>query len=298
MKKYLLTVAVAMLLNGCAGEYKQSITTQQGEPKIKYTASDVITKAAEEEWRVVNPQNILKIILPTGATYIELNPQLAPQHVKNIKKLAREGFYQGTSVYRFVEGFVAQGGDSTAKKIIKTANKSLLAEFYLTTKQPLTITALEGDGYAPITGFLNGFAVAQNALQTQTWQVHCSGIFAMARDNDINSASTEFFITIGQAPRYLDKNITVFGRVLEGIEHVNRLDRTARNDEVFNLITDIQVLKDINNSDKSVFKVMKTDSQAFKNLIAARKNRSEPWFIHTANYIDVCAVAIPTKRSE
>lgn len=154
MKKYLLTVAAAMLLNGCAGQYKQSITTQQGEPKIKYTASDVITKAAEDEWRVVNPQNILKITLPTGATYIELNPQLAPKHVKNIKKLAREGFYQGTSVYRLVEGFVAQGGASSAKKIIKTANKSLLAEFYLTTKQPLAITALEGDGYAPITGFL------------------------------------------------------------------------------------------------------------------------------------------------
>ena len=298
MKKYLLTVAAAMLLNGCAGQYKQSITTQQGEPKIKHTASDVITKAAEDEWRVVNSQNILKITLPTGATYIELNPQLAPQHVKNIKKLARESFYQGTSVYRFVEGFVAQGGASSAKKIIKTANKSLLAEFYLTTKQPLAITALEGDGYAPITGFLNGFAVAQNALQTQTWQVHCSGIFAMARNNDINSASTEFFITIGQAPRYLDKNTTVFGRVLEGIEHVNRLERTARNDKEFNPITDIQVLEDINNSDKSVFKVMKTNSQAFKNLIAARKNRSEPWFVHTANYIDVCAVAIPTKRSE
>ena len=283
-----LYLAVLMTaLTGCA---QHSQTTA-----IAVSASDVIKNAKAHEWQTVSTQNILKITLPTGSAYIKLNPELAPKHTEHIKELAREGFYKDTSVYRFVEGFVAQGGDSSGNKKIQTANKTVPAEFYLETTQPLKITELKGDGYAPVTGFLNGFAVAQNQTHTQTWQVHCNGVFAMARDNDINSASTEFFVTIGQGPRYLDKNITVFGRVLEGMEHFNRLQRTPTDGVAFNPITNVQVLADVKN-DKSVFKVMKTDSVSFKQLIDARKNRTEPWFVQSYNYVDVCAMPIPTKR--
>lgn len=283
-----LYLAVLMTaLNGCA---QHSQTTA-----IAVSASDVIKNAKAHEWQTVSTQNILKITLPTGSAYIKLNPELAPKHTAHIKELAREGFYKDTSVYRFVEGFVAQGGDSSGNKKIQTANKTVPAEFYLETTQPLKITELKGDGYAPVTGFLNGFAVAQNQTHTQTWQVHCNGVFAMARDNDINSASTEFFVTIGQGPRYLDKNITVFGRVLEGMEHFNRLQRKPTDGVAFNPITNVQVLADVKN-DKSVFKVMKTDSVSFKQLIDARKNRTEPWFVQSYNYVDVCAMPIPTKR--
>lgn len=283
-----LYLAVLMTaLTGCA---QHSQTTA-----IAVSASDVIKNAKAHVWQTVSTQNILKITLPTGSAYIKLNPELAPKHTAHIKELAREGFYKDTSVYRFVEGFVAQGGDSSGNKKIQTANKTVPAEFYLETTQPLKITELKGDGYAPVTGFLNGFAVAQNQTHTQTWQVHCNGVFAMARDNDINSASTEFFVTIGQGPRYLDKNITVFGRVLEGMEHFNRLQRTPTDGVAFNPITNVQVLADVKN-DKSVFKVMKTDSVSFKQLIDARKNRTEPWFVQSYNYVDVCAMPIPTKR--
>jgi len=283
-----LYLAVLMTaLTGCA---QHSQTTA-----ITVSASDVIKNAKAHEWQTVSTQNILKITLPTGSAYIKLNPELAPKHTAHIKELAREGFYKDTNVYRFVEGFVAQGGDSSGNKKIQTANKTVPAEFYLETTQPFKITELKGDGYAPVTGFLNGFAVAQNQTHTQTWQVHCNGVFAMARDNDINSASTEFFVTIGQGPRYLDKNITVFGRVLEGMEHFNRLQRTPTDGVAFNPITNVQVLADVKN-DKSVFKVMKTDSVSFKQLIDARKNRTEPWFVQSYNYVDVCAMPIPTKR--
>jgi len=283
-----LYLAVLMTaLTGCA---QHSQTTA-----IAVSASDVIKNAKAHEWQTVSTQNILEITLPTGSAYIKLNPELAPKHTAHIKELAREGFYKDTSVYRFVEGFVAQGGDSSGNKKIQTANKTVPAEFYLETTQPFKITELKGDGYAPVTGFLNGFAVAQNQTHTQTWQVHCNGVFAMARDNDINSASTEFFVTIGQGPRYLDKNITVFGRVLEGMEHFNRLQRTPTDGVAFNPITNVQVLADVKN-DKSVFKVMKTDSVSFKQLIDARKNRTEPWFVQSYNYVDVCAMPIPTKR--
>ncbi|MEL0648388.1 peptidylprolyl isomerase [Pseudoalteromonas agarivorans] len=289
MKALYLTACIAAL-SGCAQHAKptQDVT-------LAVSASDVLKNAKADEWQTVSTQNILKITLPTGSAYIELNPLLAPKHTAHIKQLAREGFYKNTSVYRFVEGFVAQGGDSSGNKKIQTANKTVPAEFYLETIQPLKITALKGDGYAPVTGFLNGFAVAQNQTHTQTWQVHCNGVFAMARGNDTDSASTEFFVTIGQSPRYLDKNITVFGRVLEGMEHFNRLQRIPTDGIAFNPITNVQVLADVKN-DKSAFKVMKTDSVSFTQLINARKNRTEPWFVQSYNYVDVCAMPIPTKR--
>ncbi|MEH6395553.1 peptidylprolyl isomerase [Pseudoalteromonas sp.] len=263
------------------------------------TAAQIINQATQQQWRLVDADNIIKITLPTGAAYIELNPLLAPKHTQNIKQLAREGFYKDLNVYRFVEGFVAQGGDESGKKPVKNGAKAIPAEFYLTTPNPVNITELDHhDGYAPITGFLNGFAVAQDDAQTQTWQVHCNGVFAMARDNDINSGGTEFYVTIGQGPRYLDRNITVFGRVLEGMEHFNRLSRASIKNTAFNPITDLQVLADISQQDNSQFKVMRTDSNAFLALIKARQNRSESWFVETPNYVDVCGMPIPTKRVE
>ncbi|TMP81261.1 peptidylprolyl isomerase, partial [Pseudoalteromonas ruthenica] len=127
-----------------------------------------------------------------------------------------EKFYDGLRIYRFVEGFVAQGGDQGEPKKLSKAKRAVDAEFFYTSKNRLPITSLKMiDGYAPVTGFLDGFAVAQSADGKNTWQTHCPGIFAMARGNEINSGGTEFYITLAPV-RYLDRNITVFGRVLHG----------------------------------------------------------------------------------
>ncbi|WP_209328632.1 peptidylprolyl isomerase [Pseudoalteromonas sp. PA2MD11] len=286
------------LLTLCLGAFLAApIDVDAKETSQKRSAGEIIMTASSSEWREVSAENVIKLTLPTGAAYIELNDKLAPIHANNMRQLAKEGFYQGLSVYRFVEGFVAQGGDASESKPVKNAKKGLPAEFYLRTKTPLEITELKGpDGYATKTGFLNGFAVAQNQSQTETWQVHCPGVFAMARDNDINSGGTEFYVTIGNSQRYLDRNITVFGRVLEGMEHFNLLQRTATEGQTFNPITDMQVLADIKDTDNSEFRVMKTDSNAFKALIEARKNRVEAWFVESPDHIDVCAMPIPTER--
>jgi cyclophilin family peptidyl-prolyl cis-trans isomerase len=257
---------------------------------------EIIASAPESAWRMVDNDNVIRLTLPTGHVYVELNPTLAPIHVDNTKKLAREGFYQGLNVYRYVEGFVAQGGDSEDKKTPKTAKKAIPAEFALETEKPVTITKVPFvDGYAKQTGFLNGFAVAQNEAGTKTWQVHCTGVYAMARGNEADSGGTDFYMTL-QPQRYLDLNITVFGRVLEGMEHVHKLDRVASEGKPFNPIQDMVVLADIAKEDKTRFKVMKTESESFVELIKARANRSGEWFLARPNHTDVCSVPVPTER--
>jgi peptidylprolyl isomerase len=264
----------------------------QGELRAPH---EIIASAPADAWRALDNEQVLKFELATGAVYIELNAQLAPKHVKHIKRLVREKFYDGLSIYRFVEGFVAQGGVQDAVDLSSDGKEALGAEFFYASKRRLPITSLKMvDGYAPVTGFLRGFAVAQSADGRNTWQTHCTGIFAMARGNEINSGDTEFYITLAPV-RYLDKNTTVFGRVLHGMEHVNRLMRVPIEGRDFNIITRARVLSDISIKDKTRFTVFNTEHREFDALIQSRKSRPEAWFIERPNYADVCSITIPTR---
>ncbi|WP_440053652.1 peptidylprolyl isomerase [Pseudoalteromonas sp. T1lg65] len=283
MKKTILCVTLAMLTNFVQAETMKS-------------PSEIIATATAQDWQQLDPENILQIDLPTGPVYIALNPQLAPGHVNNIKALAREGFYSDLSMYRFVENFVAQGGDMKDSKQPKQGKKAIPQEFFYTSKAELAITPINSvDGYASRTGFLNGFAVAQNQAGTKTWMTHCVGSFAMARSNDVNSGGTEFYITL-TPQRYLDKNTTVFGQLLAGMEHVQKLDRAPTEGQPYNTIHGVSVLAD--NKSKVSFKRLKTDTKLFEQLIAARKNRAGEWFVDRPNHTDVCSVPVPVEMTE
>jgi len=263
--------------------------------------AEIIKNAPTSDWRKLNPENTLYIELTEGTVVIELNPELAPGHVANIKQLAREGFYKDLNVYRFVEGFVAQGGDAKEARTPKVGKSAIKAEFFKATQTAQEITLVDAkDGYASRTGFLNGFAVAQNDNATQTWQTHCPGTFAMARGNSADSGGTEFYVALG-AIRYLDHNITSFGRVITGMEYIQRLERQPKDDsdlafKNYNVIKDVKVAADYLKERPLVIDIMKTESASFKTLIKARRNRPEDWFLATPDYTDICAVSVPMRQ--
>ncbi|ATC95229.1 peptidylprolyl isomerase [Pseudoalteromonas tunicata] len=266
----------------------------------RLSPSEIIANAPDSAWRVLDLDNTLLLDLATGTVIIELNPLLAPNHVNNIKKLAREGFYKNLNMYRFVEGFVAQGGDASEQKKVTSGQKAIEAEFFHQTTAPLVMTVVDDkDGYAAKTGFLNGFAVAQKSDATQTWQTHCPGTFAMARSDSPDSGGTEFYIALGTL-RYLDRNITAFGRVIDGMEHLQRLDRKPKDDSeraqrAFNPILDMVVAADVKNTRPVNLEIMDTGSVSFSELVESRRNRPSSWFIETPNYTDVCAVSVPSR---
>ncbi|MEI5639162.1 MULTISPECIES: peptidylprolyl isomerase [unclassified Pseudoalteromonas] len=285
MKNALLLTMLGAALAGNALAQEQS----------NRSPSEIVAAASDADWQRLDPENILQISLATGPVYIALNPQLAPNHVKNIKALAREDFYTGLSMYRFVENFVAQGGDMEGKKAPKQGKKAITQEFVYHSESPLTITSINAiDGYAANSGFLNGFAVAQNEQGTQTWMTHCTGAFAMARGNDVDSGGTEFYVTL-TPQRYLDKNTTVFGQLIAGMEHIQKLDRAPTADKPFNLIKQVSVLADLEK--RPQFKRLKTDTALFAELIAARKHRVGEWFVSRPNHTDVCSVTVPVEKT-
>ncbi|MDP2562464.1 peptidylprolyl isomerase [Psychrobium sp. 1_MG-2023] len=262
--------------------------------------SEIIANAPESAWRELNLQQTLYIELEQGRVVVELNSALAPNHVKQLTKLAQENFYDGLNFYRYVEGFVAQAGDMAKTKAVKHAKPSIKSERIYYTDTPLDVTYLpHGDGYAANTGFYQSFPIASNQQKNQFWQPHCQGAFAMARSNDPHSGGTEFYITIGQAPRYLDKNLTVFGQVRSGMQYLHQLQRqpvTNKDTKQYdNPIKTISVASDVPKDQQSALQVMKTSSASFKELVQSRMNRPEAFFIERPNYVDVCGVTVPTR---
>ena len=121
-----------------------------------------------------------------GDVVIRLRPDLAPGHVARITELASEGFYDGVPFHRVISGFMAQGGDPTGTGTSGSSKPNLKAEF---SSEP-----------------------------------HVRGVCSMARTNDPNSANSQFFICFDDA-RFLDKQYTVWGEVIEGMEHVDALPK-------------------------------------------------------------------------
>ncbi|WP_395373593.1 peptidylprolyl isomerase [Marinicella sp. W31] len=273
---------------------------QQTKPR---TTGEIISQSSAADWRGLDQENSLYIRLKTGLVVVELAPQFAPQHVANTKALVRAGLFDNTSFYRVIDGFVAQGGpaDSSGLKAPENGQLSIPAEFTTTNIDQMSFTPLNGaDGYADEVGYVDGFASARNSEKTQAWLTHCYGAFAMGRANAADSGGTELYVVIGQAQRYLDRNTTVFGRVITGMEHLQQLQRSASLNgpvdvSAHNTIVDIKVGSDLEIQQQMPIEIMKTNALAFKDLILARKNRSEDWFVYAQDYVDVCGVAVPMR---
>src|SRR3954451_4397739 len=180
------------------------------------------------DWRNVDPNNLVLIDTRYGQVAVELTPQFAPRHVERMRALIRAHFYDGMSFYRVIDGFVAQGGIGEGTASTKDHPKEaaaleqwppLKAEFERPIGTDVTFTPLgNGDLFAAEVGHVDGFAVGRDPKTKTMWPLHCPGTFAFARDNDDDTATTEFYIVIGQAPRRLDRNLTASGRVLEGMQ--------------------------------------------------------------------------------
>jgi peptidylprolyl isomerase len=146
--------------------------------------------------QAADPENTLYMDLEYGRVVIELRPDLAPGHVKRIKELARKGFYDGVVFHRVIPGFMAQGGDPKGTGTGGSGQK-LKAEF--------------------------------------SKEKHVRGTASMARSQDPDSADSQFFICFDAAP-FLDGKYTVWGRVVQGMEFVDKIKKgsSANNGEVSN----------------------------------------------------------------
>jgi len=258
----------------------------------------LLAAAEDLVWREVNPDNLVFMELQEGRVAIELNPLFAPETVRQFRKLMQEHFYDGLGFYRVIDGFVAQGGDGSDLGELSLV-PLIKAEFEVELPGDTEFTQVQkNDLFAPETGFIEGFAVARDASAETAWLTHCPGVVAMARNDSAGSSRTDFYIVIGQAPRYLDRNMNVFGRVIDGMDVVQKIRRGSPdndgiivNDAASSRIRSMTLASDIPKEDRPTGLVPDTNSKEFKKLLKGRRDRTQKFFHNKPpEVLDVCQV--------
>ena len=269
------------------------------------SAQEIIEASPASDWHTPAPENTLYMNLEGGRVIIELAPEFAPEHVGNIRTMAREHFWDGLSIYRSQDNFVVQFGDvdaddSAKAKSMGSARKHLPAEFQRPAKG-LAFTALpDRDGWASKTGFVGDFAVGSDG--EQTWLAHCYGALGAGRNNDEDSSvGAELYVVTGQSPRQLDRNITLVGRVLKGMELLSTIKRGPdpmgfyENAAERTPITSIQLASELPADQRVPLQVLRTDSRTFADAVEARRNRVDGFYKRAAGHIDLCNIPLPVR---
>jgi peptidylprolyl isomerase len=300
-----LLLGIAALLASNAGAAATTADKASKELPPKPSVGDVLKHTKPSDWRPLDADNTLYLELPAGRVVIELAPAFAPNHAKNIKALAREHYYDGLAIIRSQDNFVVQWGDphedDDKVRQVKDAQKTLPAEFTVPLKNDTQFTRLRDiDGFAPQVGHSNGFPVGRDPKTGQTWLTHCYGMVGVARGNESDSGGgTSLYVVTGQAPRQLDRNITVVGRVVAGMPLLSTLPRGPApmgfydKPELQVPITAVKVAADVPEAERSHLLVMRTDSAAYQAVLDAQRNRGGPWNKYSPNYLDLCNAQIP-----
>ncbi|UXI66880.1 peptidylprolyl isomerase [Tahibacter amnicola] len=277
-------------------------------PEKPRTMTDVLAASKPSDWRPLDPANTLYLDIAAGRVVIELAPRYAPQHVANIKALVAEKYFDGIPFIRSHDNYVVQwgdpnGGDKEKAKPIRTAKRHLPAEFSRPIDKALPFTPLpDGDVYAPEVGWSDTFPVARDPEAGQTWLAHCYGTIGAGRDNAPDSGGgTELYVTIGHAPRHLDLNVTLVGRVVQGMELLSALPRgTAAlgfydKPEQYVPIKSLRLAADVPEAERTKLEILRTDTETFTALVETRRNRRDEWYLKPAGKVELCNVPLPVR---
>lgn len=270
--------------------------------------SEVIAGSTEADWRPIEPENTLYLQLASGQVVIELAPQFAPNHVNNIKLLAQQGYYDGLAIVRSHDNYVVQWADPNADtalaKPLGKASAKIAAEYSVGYPDNFEFKLLpDDDGYAPEVGFSRGFAAARDLADKTTWLTHCYGAVGVSRDVEDDSGNgSSLYVVTGHAPRHLDRNITVVGRVVIGMELLSSIPRGKGPLGFYQDMTSYIPLIGVKHAvvvpeaERLKLEVLRTDSKLFERAVESLRNRAGPWYKRPAGYVGLCNIPVPVRQ--
>jgi peptidylprolyl isomerase len=266
------------------------------------TVADLLADSPARDWRAPDPDDTLYMELASGRVIIELAPRVAPLHAANIKALVRAGYFDALAIVRVQDNYVVQWADPEHRRAVPAGVHLVAPEFTADRSAGRTFEPLqERDVYAPQVGFLDGFPAARDPHSGQVWLAHCYGMVGVARDDPPESDGTEMYAVIGHAPRQLDRNVALVGRVLQGIELLSSLPRGSgemgfyAGSERPVPIVSMRVAADLPAAERTRIEVLRTDSKTFHTVLEQRRNRREPWFKFNPGHIELCNVPLPVR---
>ena len=292
MRTLLLTAAAALLVGAAPA-------------KKLPTPTDIVNGSPASAWRNIPPDDLLVLDLTSGGrVVIQLAPGFAPVHVANIKALARGHYWDGATIYRLQDNYVAQWGLNDSGKPWPAG---------VTAKPPAEYTrALKGlgikplgfpDAYAPGAGFADGWPVAYNSKAGWANLAHCYGSVGVGRDLAPDTGTGgELYAVIGHGPRQLDRNIALIGRVIEGIDRLSALPRGTgplgfyEDKASYVPIARIRLASDIPAGARPSYQYMDTGSVSFARYLRLRANRHDDFYQVAAGGVDLCNAPVPVRR--
>lgn len=296
VERFLVAVA-AMALVGSAAP-----VAGQDASEVARTPAEIVAGAADAEWRRLDPDHTVYFELPDGRFVMELAPWAAPRHVENLKAMVRGGHFDRGTVVRSQDNYVAQWAAELPEGGAEGIAGSLPGELVVDAAGLPFAPLPDADVYAPEAGFTRGFPVGRDPATGETWLAHCYGVVGVARgdDPDSGNASSLYAVT-GHGPRHLDRNATMVGRVVAGMEHLSTLPRGTGNLGFYESpeervpIVSARMGSDLLPEERIQLQLLRTDSASFRDYVMAYRTRAEDWFVHKAERVDLCNVRIPIR---
>ncbi len=263
--------------------------------------AEILEQSPASDWRSVEQENLLYMELPAGRVIIELAPDYAPRHAENIRALSRANYFNGSAIVRSQDNYVVQWGrDEGDAAALGEAHPTLQGEFDRP-RAGVRITRLrDRDTYAREVGFANGFPAAGE--HGRTWLAHCYGMVGAGRGDTPDSGNGgELYVVIGHAPRHLDRNVTLVGRVLVGMELLSIMPRGTgalgfyEDAAQRTAIRSIRIGSDLPASEQLPLEALRTDSATFLDVVESRRTRRESWFLQPTGRINLCNVPLPVR---
>ena len=325
-----------LLLAAAAASLALPATAQ--EPAATPSPGEIAAAAPASDWIAIAPSDLVLMDLAPDAkgnarrVVIQLmSAPFSQGWIGNIRKLAAAQWWDGTSINRVQDNYVVQWGDATEKKalpeglvtvpesdyeVLESAQSMPIIQTFYNNKErmkalvkqrrsgkPLVIYAPDMrtklDPYADFQGFAGGWPFAGSS---GVWPVHCYGAVGVGRNMSPDTGSgAELYTVIGHAPRHLDRNIAVVGRVVSGIEHLSSLPRGTgalgfyEDEKERVAIASIRMANELPAADQPRFEYLSTESDSFARYADARANRRDPFFIKPAGGADICNIPVPVR---
>lgn len=274
---------------------KLSIIALLSIAHCSYAQSTDTSSQSASIWRALDVENTLIIDSSKGRIIVEMRPEFAPKAIERIKLLAREKVYDGLQFHRVIAGFVAQTGNPNNKDGGVSAHPNLVAEFMFkhrikTDEKNIIFAAQMSDAVSGLMGSVPFQAVAlsddmrNGKTDFRAWGAHCAGVAGMGRGEARDSANSELYFML-DAARRLDKDYTVFGRVVVGMDVLKKLQIGEPHAQP-DVMNSVRVLADMPVNQRPTVSVL--SGIALSDLI--KKTRLEKG----ADF-SVCDVIIPAK---
>jgi cyclophilin family peptidyl-prolyl cis-trans isomerase len=290
-------------------------------PKPALAPSEIVAAAPAPDWVAIAPADMLVMTLANGKRIVIqlMPPPFSQGWIGNIRKLATAHWWDGLSINRVQDNYVVQWGDASEKKALPAGLVSVGESDYETKTTGVMIVDDQASGiiqapqlnvigssdpYAEQNGFYEGFPIAGTRPQLRKlWPIHCYAMVGVGRNLSPDTGSgAELYTVIGHAPRHLDRNIAVVGRVISGIENLSSLPRGTgalgfyEKPEERVGITSIRLANELPAAEQPRFEYLSTESKSFAAYADARANRRDAFFIKPAGGADICNIPVPVRK--